>query len=101
MASQPQRRAQNNLVKDCRKRIDDQVCPARRSDDRPDIPRVRFDDLNLAFPAEKMVRPLDIAVAAPDDMSLSFEESCQQRARAARSQDKYPHRLRNVSHPLR
>jgi len=101
MCSQPKRGPQNDLVKNGRQGIDDQIRPASSPHNGPKIARVRLDDFDFALLAEEMARPFDIAVAAPDDVPLSFEELSQQGACAACSQDTDPQRLANESQPLR
>ena len=46
---QPQRGAQDDLIKYSRRCIDDQFCAAGRADDGPEIPRIRFDHSDVLF----------------------------------------------------
>jgi hypothetical protein len=98
MGPQPQRRAQDDLVENGGRSVYDQVGPATGADDGPQIPGVRFDDLDPALLTQESARPLDIAIAAPDGVALARQEMCQQPAGAARSENEYPHRPATLSH---
>ena len=101
VSAQAKRRAKDNLVKNSGRGVDDQIRAAARANDGPQISGVRLDHLDRAFLAQKPLRALRVAIAAPDGMSLAREQLCQQGARAARAENEYPHRLETLPYPLR
>jgi len=81
--AQTQRRTQDDVVEHGGQSVDDQVCAAPGPNDGPEIPGVRFDDPDLAPFSEEAAGSLDVAVSAPDGVSLTIEELRQQGAGAA------------------
>jgi hypothetical protein len=98
--AEAQRGAQDDLVEHGRRSVDDQVAAARGAHDGPQVARVRFADLDLAFLAEKAPGALRIAVAAPYCVPLARQQLCQQGASAARAKNEYPHRPATLSYSL-
>src|SRR5439155_19514029 len=91
MRAQPQRRAQDNLIEDLSRSIDDELAALRGLHDSAQISRVHLGYRDGAFLAQEAPRALRIAVAAPDRMSLPLQQLCEKGAGRSGPQNEDPH----------
>ena len=100
MSAQSQRRTHDDLVKDGGGSVDDQLATAGCADDTQYITGVHFSDGNAAFPAEEFTRTLEVAISAPNVMSLTDQQLCKEGTGGSGSQNEDAHGVgRTLPHP--
>src|SRR5215813_2288820 len=91
VSAKAQSGAHDDLVENGGGGVDDKLRAASGSHDAVKVASMHFEDGNGGFGAQKMPGALDIPIAAADDVALSLEELCEERAGGAGSQDEDPH----------
>src|SRR5262249_35177124 len=87
VSSQTQCCAHDDLIKDRRRRVDDELAVASYAHDAVEITRIDLGDGDSAPLAQKAASPLHVAVPAPDCMPLFLQQLCEKGAGGAGTED--------------
>src|SRR5882762_4941132 len=101
MRANAQRRAQNDLIKDGSRRVNQQLRATSGAHNAPEISRVHLNDRNFALLAEKMMGAVEVPVTTGDLMPLADQQVCEVGAGCSGSQDEDAHWGKTVSYSLR
>src|SRR6516164_539080 len=98
VGAQAERSAQHDFVEHRRRGVDDEFTIARGAHNPPEVSRIHRSYRNDRFFPEEAPRPLRVAISAPNDVSLAFQQLCKKGARRPRTQDKDSHSASRLYH---
>src|SRR5262252_9272301 len=98
VGAQAERGAQHGFVEHRRRGVDDEFTIARCAHNPPEVSRIHRSHRNDRFFPEEAPCPLRVAISAPNDVSLAFQQLCKKGARRPRTQDKDSHSAPQLYH---
>src|SRR6516162_1045701 len=98
VGAQAERGAQHDFVEHRRRGVDDEFTIARGAHNPPEVSRIHRSYRNDRFFPEEAPRPLRVAISAPNDVSLAFQQLCKKGACRPRTQDKDSHSAPQLYH---
>src|SRR6267378_916908 len=101
MCANAQCRAQDDLIKNRSRRVNQQLRATSGAHNSPEISRVHLNDRNFALLAEEMMGAVEVPVTTGDLMPLADQQVCEVGAGRSGSQDEDAHWGKTVSYSLR